>query len=109
MITITSLTCCGTPSAELESKGLAGCGAANHRASRSPLMQMTTLARAAARVVVALVSAGALVASGVAWTLQQHVSATVVPRAALPPPPVLIGQAFTALLVGLDARTDANG
>ncbi|MDT7573670.1 MAG: hypothetical protein QOH17_3, partial [Pseudonocardiales bacterium] len=72
-------------------------------------MQMTTLARAAARVVVALVSAGALVASGVAWTLQQHVSATIVTSDALPPHPVLIGQAFTALLVGLDARTDANG
>jgi LCP family protein required for cell wall assembly len=72
-------------------------------------MQMTTVARAAARVVVALVSAGALVASGVAWTLQQHVSATIVTSDALPPHPVLIGQAFTALLVGLDARTDANG
>ena len=72
-------------------------------------MQMTTLARAAARVVVALVSAGALVASGVAWTLQQHVSASIVTSDALPPHPVLIGQAFTALLVGLDARTDANG
>jgi LCP family protein required for cell wall assembly len=72
-------------------------------------MQMTTLARAAARVVVAFVSAGALVASGVAWTLQQHVSATIVTSDALPPHPVLIGQAFTALLVGLDARTDANG
>jgi LCP family protein required for cell wall assembly len=72
-------------------------------------MQMTTLARAAARVVVALVSAGALVASGVAWTLQQHVSATIVTSDALPPHPVLLGQAFTALLVGLDARTDANG
>jgi LCP family protein required for cell wall assembly len=72
-------------------------------------MQMTTLARAAARVVVALVSAGALVASGVAWTLQQHVSATIVTSDALPPHPVLLGQAFTALLVGLDARTDASG
>ena len=72
-------------------------------------MQMTTLARAAARVVVALVSAGTLVASGVAWTLQQHVSASIVTSDALPPRPVLIGQAFTALLVGLDARTDANG
>jgi LCP family protein required for cell wall assembly len=72
-------------------------------------MQMTTLARATARVVVALVSAGALVASGVAWTLQQHVSATIVTSDALPPHPVLLGQAFTALLVGLDARTDASG
>ena len=72
-------------------------------------MQTTTLVRAAARVVVALVSAGVLVASGVAWTLQQHVSASIVTSDALPPRPVLIGQAFTALLVGLDARTDANG
>jgi LCP family protein required for cell wall assembly len=72
-------------------------------------MQMTTVARGVARGLVALVSAGALVASGVAWSLQQHVSATIVTSDAVAPHPVLLGQAFTALLVGLDARTDANG
>ena len=48
-------------------------------------------------------------ATGVAWSVQQHVSTTIVTSNAVTPHPVLIGQAFTALLVGLDARTDANG
>ncbi|MGH7746881.1 MAG: LCP family protein, partial [Candidatus Dormibacteria bacterium] len=67
-----------------------------------------------ARTTVALVSAGALVATGVAWSLQQRVTAAIVTSNALTEgrtdaPPVAPGQAFTALLVGLDARTDANG
>jgi len=67
------------------------------------------MARAAVRGLVALASVGALVATGVAWSVQQHVSTTIVTSNALTPHPVLIGQAFTALLVGLDARTDASG
>ena len=72
-------------------------------------MKIATVARAAVRGLVALASVGALVATGVAWSVQQHVSTTIVTSNALTPHPVLIGQAFTALLVGLDARTDANG
>lgn len=72
-------------------------------------MNIATVARAGARVVVALASVGALIATGVAWTVQQHVTTTIVTSDAVTPHPVLIGQAFTALLVGLDARTDANG
>jgi len=72
-------------------------------------MKIATIARAAVRGLVALASVGALVATGVAWSVQQHVSTTIVTSNALTPHPVLIGQAFTALLVGLDARTDANG
>jgi LCP family protein required for cell wall assembly len=72
-------------------------------------MKIATIARAAVRGLVVLASVGALVATGVAWSVQQHVSTTIVTSNALTPHPVLIGQAFTALLVGLDARTDANG
>ena len=72
-------------------------------------MKIATMARAAVRGLVALASVGALVATGVAWSVQQHVSTTIVTSNALTLHPVLIGQAFTALLVGLDARTDASG
>jgi LCP family protein required for cell wall assembly len=72
-------------------------------------MNIATVARAGARVVVALASVGALIATGVAWSVQQHVTTSIVTSDAVTPHPVLIGQAFTALLVGLDARTDANG
>ena len=72
-------------------------------------MPIATLARAAGRGLVALTSVGALVATGAAWTVQQRVSTTIVTSDAVAPHPMLIGQAFTALLVGLDARTDAEG
>ena len=72
-------------------------------------MNLATVARAGARVVAALASVGALIATGVAWSVQQHVTTSIVTSDAVTPHPVLIGQAFTALLVGLDARTDANG
>ena len=72
-------------------------------------MKIATLLRAGVRGVVALASVGALVATGVAWTVQQRVTTTIVTSQAVAPHPMLIGQAFTALLVGLDARTDANG
>lgn len=66
--------------------------------------------RVVARTVVALVSAAALVATGVGWSLQRQVSAAIVTSNAVAPAvPVPPGQAFTALLVGLDARTDSSG
>lgn len=72
-------------------------------------MKIATVAQAGVRVLVALASVSALIATGVAWGVQQHVTTTIVTSNAVTPHPVLIGQAFTALLVGLDARTDANG
>jgi LCP family protein required for cell wall assembly len=66
---------------------------------------------AAVRVITALASAAALVTTGFVWSLQQRVDTAVVSStAAIPTPrPTPPGEAFTALLVGLDARTDAQG
>jgi LCP family protein required for cell wall assembly len=66
---------------------------------------------AVGRALVALASAAALVATGFAWSLQRQVdTAVVTSEAAIPTPrPTPVGEAFTALLVGLDARTDAHG
>jgi LCP family protein required for cell wall assembly len=72
-------------------------------------MKIATVVRAGLRGLVALASVAALVATGAAWTVQQRVTTRIVTSEAVAPHPVLIGQAFTALLVGLDARTDANG
>ena len=72
-------------------------------------MKIATVVRAGVRGLVALASVAALVATGAAWTVQQRVTTRIVTSEAVAPHPVLIGQAFTALLVGLDARTDANG
>lgn len=63
----------------------------------------------AGRSLVALGSATVLAATGVGWGLQHQVAATLVTSRAITAPPVVPGHAFTALLVGLDARTDANG
>jgi LCP family protein required for cell wall assembly len=67
--------------------------------------------RAAVRVITALASAAALVTTGFAWSLHQRVDTSVVSStAAIPTPrPTPAGEPFTALLVGLDARTDAQG
>jgi LCP family protein required for cell wall assembly len=67
--------------------------------------------RAVVRAVIALASAAALVATGFVWSLQQRVDTTIVSSvAAIPSPhPTPPGEPFTALLVGLDARTDAQG
>src|SRR5687768_3024315 len=67
--------------------------------------------RAAVRVVTALASAAALFATGFVWSLQQQVDTTVVSSTAAIPTarPTPPGESFTALLVGLDARTDAQG
>jgi LCP family protein required for cell wall assembly len=67
--------------------------------------------RITVRVVTALASAAALVAAGFGWSLQQRVDTAVVTSdsAIAVPRPTPQGEAFTALLVGLDARTDAHG
>ncbi|GAA5140030.1 LCP family protein [Pseudonocardia adelaidensis] len=67
--------------------------------------------RAAVRVGTALASAAVLVATGFVWSLHQRVdTGAVSSAAAIPTPrPTPAGEAFTALLVGLDARTDAQG
>jgi LCP family protein required for cell wall assembly len=67
--------------------------------------------RITVRVVTALASAAALVAAGFVWSLQQRVDTAVVASdaAIATPRPTPQGEAFTALLVGLDARTDAHG
>ncbi len=66
--------------------------------------------RIATRVVVVIVAVAALVTTGVGWSLQRNVTAGIVTSEAVADAPaVAAGQAFTALLVGLDARTDANG
>jgi LCP family protein required for cell wall assembly len=66
--------------------------------------------RLATRVLVALLSVAVLAATGSGWYLQRQlrdttVSSDVLVRQA----PVPEGEPFTALLVGLDARTDAAG
>ncbi|OZM76686.1 LCP family protein [Pseudonocardia sp. MH-G8] len=63
------------------------------------------------RAITALASAAALVAAGFVWSLHQRVDTAVVTSdAAIPTPrPTPVGEEFTALLVGLDARTDAHG
>jgi LCP family protein required for cell wall assembly len=73
-------------------------------------MDARRVAGLATRVLAALVSVGVLVASGLGWSLQQRtesasVTSNVLARAA----PTPVGEPFTALLVGLDARTDAAG
>jgi LCP family protein required for cell wall assembly len=67
--------------------------------------------RVAMRVATALASAAALVTTGFVWSLHQRADTAVISSdAAIPTPrPTPAGEAFTALLVGLDARTDAQG
>jgi LCP family protein required for cell wall assembly len=77
---------------------------------RSDMNARRTL-RVLARTATVIASVAALGATAFAWSLQQRVDTGVVtseaaiatPRATPP------GEAFTALLVGLDARTDARG
>jgi LCP family protein required for cell wall assembly len=74
-------------------------------------MDARRMLRAAVRVVIALASAAALLATGLGWSLAQRLdTASVSSAAAIPAPrPTPAGEPFTALLVGLDARTDARG
>lgn len=72
-------------------------------------MDVSRVAGTASRGLVALGSAAVLVATGVGWGLQQRVATALVTSRSITAPPVPEGHAFTALLVGLDARTDADG
>jgi LCP family protein required for cell wall assembly len=66
--------------------------------------------RVGVRTLVALASVMALAVAGLAWSLQQQLDTAVTSRAAIPDAaPTPPGQAYNALLVGLDARTDAAG
>lgn len=66
--------------------------------------------RTVARVVIVMASATTLVAAGLGWYLQQSLgSGLVTSNAVDKQQPVKAGEPFTALLVGLDARTDAAG
>jgi LCP family protein required for cell wall assembly len=65
--------------------------------------------RALVRTLVALTSAVALTATGLAWSLHQRLDAAVTTDVVSRPTSLPPGEAFTALLVGLDARTDAAG
>jgi LCP family protein required for cell wall assembly len=62
------------------------------------------------RTLVAAASAATLVATGMVWNLQHRLEVGRVVTNAIPDAvPTPVGEEFTALLVGLDARTDANG
>jgi LCP family protein required for cell wall assembly len=62
------------------------------------------------RSLIAAASAATLVLAGTAWGLQHRLEVGRVVTNAIPDAvPTPVGEEFTALLVGLDARTDANG
>jgi LCP family protein required for cell wall assembly len=66
--------------------------------------------RVGVRTLVALASVVALGVAGLAWSLQQRLDTGVTSSAAVPHAvPTPTGQAYNALLVGLDARTDSAG
>jgi LCP family protein required for cell wall assembly len=66
--------------------------------------------RVGVRTLVALTSVLALAVAGLAWSLQQQLDTAVTSSAAIPDAaPTPPGQAYNALLVGLDARTDSAG
>ena len=73
-------------------------------------MDARRIAGAIARVLVALLSVTVLVAAGSGWYLQRQLrGGTVTSDALTRVEPIPEGEPFTALLVGLDARTDASG
>jgi LCP family protein required for cell wall assembly len=73
-------------------------------------MDVRTVGRISLRTLVAAASAATLVATGMVWNLEHRLDAGRVVSNAIPDAaPTPVGQEFTALLVGLDARTDANG
>lgn len=68
------------------------------------------VAHRAARATVAFAAVAVLVATGYGWTLYQGVSGDLVTSEALGDrPPAGLDEEFTALLVGIDSRTDASG
>jgi len=73
-------------------------------------MDARRTATAAGRVLIVLLSAAVLAAAGYGWAFQRELSSSTVASDALSrPTPIPEGQPFTALLVGLDARTDSAG
>jgi LCP family protein required for cell wall assembly len=73
-------------------------------------MDARRVGQLSARVLVALMSVAVLVAAGSGWFLKRELrSSTVASDVLVRQAPVAAGQPFTALLVGLDARTDATG
>lgn len=68
------------------------------------------LGRRAVQAVVALVSVALLVTTGYGWALYQGISDDIVTSDALGDrPPARLDEEFTALLVGIDSRTDSSG
>jgi LCP family protein required for cell wall assembly len=72
-------------------------------------MDLHRVAGTTGRALLALSSAAVLAGTGLAWGVQQQVSTGLVTSNAVSAPPVEPGREFTVLLVGLDARTDADG
>jgi len=73
-------------------------------------MDVRRALRVGVRTLVALTSVLALAVAGLVWSLQQQLDTAVTSRAAIPDAaPTPPGQAYNALLVGLDARTDSAG
>jgi LCP family protein required for cell wall assembly len=73
-------------------------------------MDARTVGRIGLRTLVVAASAATLVATGLVWNLQHRLDVGRVVSNAIPDAvPTPVGHEFTALLVGLDARTDANG
>ena len=73
-------------------------------------MDARTVGRIGLRTVIAAASAATLVLTGMVWGLQHRLDVGRVVSNAIPDAaPTPVGEEFTALLVGLDARTDANG
>jgi LCP family protein required for cell wall assembly len=69
-----------------------------------------TVGRIGLRTLIALISAGTLVGIGLVWGVQHRIEVASVTSDAIPDAaPTPVGEEFTALLVGLDARTDAAG
>ncbi|CAA9446158.1 MAG: Cell envelope-associated transcriptional attenuator LytR-CpsA-Psr, subfamily A1, partial [uncultured Pseudonocardia sp.] len=73
-------------------------------------MRARRVARSVLRVAVALASVAVLVATGYGWSALRTASATIVTSDALGErEPLGLDEAFTALLVGIDSRTDSSG
>jgi LCP family protein required for cell wall assembly len=73
-------------------------------------MDAKTVGKLSVRTLIAAASAATLVVTGMVWNLQHRLDVGRVVSNAIPDAaPTPVGEEFTALVVGLDARTDANG
>ncbi len=73
-------------------------------------MRARRVARSVLRAAVALASVAVLIATGYGWSAIRTASATLVTSEALGErEPLGLDEAFTALLVGIDSRTDSSG